>query len=341
MDSSQNGRASGNNADTLSYSPSPRINATRSPTVSDSEDILSSKASSKITDPIEAATSFGEPLHVSVSHATSRFQQIQRSLSKPRDAGEEEASIGTGGFDLAAWLTGRKEVRSPPFSKRVGLVFDDLSVYGDNTSNRHIGTVITPFYKVGKNMFHGFGIRSLLEKYRNPKQILHRMSGVVEDGEMLLVLGQPGSGCSTLLRVLGDRRGTYRKIEGTVSYGGLTPEEVAKHYRGEVAYNQEEDMHFPSLTVRKTLDFAIKCKTPNKNLVHDSKAYQSEMLPTLLEMYGLTACADTIVGNAFLRGVSGGERKRVSIAEQVATGASVDVWDGATRGLDSSSALDY
>ncbi|ORX71863.1 hypothetical protein DL89DRAFT_277579 [Linderina pennispora] len=302
MDSRQHGRASGNKADALSLTHSPQLDPIRSPTVSDPGEIVSSKVSSETNDPPEALTSFGEPLHVSISRATSRFQQIQRSLSKPRDAGEEEAS----------------EVHSPPFSKRVGLVFNDLSVYGDNTSNRHIGTVITPFYK-----------------------ILHGMSGVVEDGEMLLVLGQPGSGCSTLLRVLGDRRGTYRRIEGTVSYGGLTPEEVAKHYRGEVAYSQEEDMHFPSLSVRKTLEFAIKCKTPNKNLVHDSGAYQREMLPTLLEMYGLSACADTIVGNAFLRGVSGGERKRVSIAEQVATGASVDIWDGTTRGLDSSSALDY
>ncbi|KAJ2325626.1 ATP-binding cassette transporter snq2, partial [Coemansia sp. RSA 2673] len=131
------------------------------------------------------------------------------------------------------------------------------------------------------------------------------------------------------------------RIGGRVSYGGLTPEEVGRRYRGEVAYNQEDDVHFPTLTVRKTLEFAIQCKTPSKRVLDDRAAYEKEFLDTLLDMYGLTGCADTIVGNAFLRGVSGGERKRVSIAEQVASGASIDIWDGSTKGLDSSSALDY
>ncbi|KAJ1953224.1 ATP-binding cassette transporter snq2, partial [Linderina pennispora] len=76
-------------------------------------------------------------------------------------------------------------------------------------------------------------------------------------------------------------------------------------------------------------------------MVAHPESYQDEFLDALLDMYGLKPCADTIVGNTFLRGVSGGERKRVSIAEQIASGASVNVWDGSTRGLDSSSALDY
>ncbi|KAJ2796367.1 ATP-binding cassette transporter snq2, partial [Coemansia guatemalensis] len=175
----------------------------------------------------------------------------------------------------------------------------------------------------------------------NKRQLIHGVSGEVKEGEMLLVLGRPGSGCSTLLRVLGNHRKTYTKIDGTVSYGGLSPKEVLRHYRGEVAYNQEDDMHFPTLTVRKTLDFAIKCRTPSRQVLRDSGAYQRDVLQMLYDMYGLGGCADTIVGNAFLRGVSGGERKRVSIAEQVAIGASVEVWDNSTRGLDASSALDY
>ncbi|KAI9501140.1 ABC-2 type transporter-domain-containing protein [Coemansia spiralis] len=192
-----------------------------------------------------------------------------------------------------------------------------------------------------KSSYRGFGLIQLLGGVGNKRQLLYSISGEVKEGEMLLVLGRPGSGCSTLLRVLGNQRKTYTKIDGTVLYGGLTPKEVQRHYRGEVAYNQEDDVHFPSLTVRKTLNFAIQCKTPSRQVLQDPAAYQREVLDTLLDMYGLKACADTIVGNAFLRGVSGGERKRVSIAEQIASGASVEVWDGTTRGLDSSSALDY
>ncbi|KAJ1942838.1 ATP-binding cassette transporter snq2, partial [Linderina macrospora] len=295
----------------------------------------------------EADISFGEPLHVSVTRATSRFKSIQRTFSMSKSVADEEESTGVaeagnpGGFDLTTWLSGRQQLQGPPFAKRIGLVFDDLDVYGDNVANRHIETMITPFYKIVKSAAHGFGIKKLFNRGNDNKKILNKMSGLVEDGEMLLVLGQPGAGCSTLLRVLGNRRGTYRKIEGQVSYGGLTPEEVEKRYRGEVAYNQEDDVHFPTLTVRKTLDFAIKCKTPSKRMLADREGYEKEFLDTLLDMYGLSGCADTIVGNAFLRGVSGGERKRVSIAEQVASGASIDIWDGSTRGLDSSSALDY
>src|SRR5690554_5335955 len=58
-------------------------------------------------------------------------------------------------------------------------------------------------------------------------------------------------------------------------------------------------------------------------------------------MYGLTKQVETVVGNAFIRGISGGERKRLSIAEQMATRSSINMWDGSTRGLDASSALDY
>ncbi|KAJ2805553.1 ATP-binding cassette transporter snq2, partial [Coemansia guatemalensis] len=291
----------------------------------------------------EALTSFGEPLHVSVTRGTSRFQSIQRTYSRPISLDEEEATPPFPGsaFDLTAWLTGRQQVQGPPFAKHIGLVFDDLSVFGDNVSNRHIATVVTPLYKILMSAVHGFGIAKLFRKNDNHRQLLHGMSGVVADGEMLLVLGRPGAGCSTLLRVLGNRRGTYRRIDGRVSYGGLDPETVQRHYRGEVAYNQEDDVHFPTLTVRKTLEFAIQCKMPSKRMLKDRDGYRREFLDTLLDMYGLTGCADTIVGNTFLRGISGGERKRVSIAEQVASGASVDVWDGSTRGLDSSSALDY
>ncbi|KAJ1822352.1 ATP-binding cassette transporter snq2 [Coemansia sp. RSA 2599] len=291
----------------------------------------------------EAVQSFGEPLHVSVSRATTRFQSIQRAHSRQRaaatspsaEAGQDE------GFDLNAWLRGRQENEGPPFAKRFGLVFNDLSIYGSDVSNSHISTLITPLWKMLKTSYKGFGLFQLLSGMGNKRRILGGISGEVKEGEMLLVLGRPGSGCSTLLRVLGNHRKTYTKITGSVSYGGLTPDEVRKHYRGEVAYNQEDDMHYPTLTVRKTLDFAITCKTPSKQVLDDASAYHRDMLDMLLDIYGLSGCADTIVGNAFLRGVSGGERKRVSIAEQVASGASVEVWDGSTRGLDSSSALDY
>ncbi|KAJ2665525.1 ATP-binding cassette transporter snq2 [Coemansia sp. RSA 1199] len=289
----------------------------------------------------EASMSFGEPLHVSVTRGTSRFESIQRSLSKQSSMVDEEATAGSA-FDLMTWLTGRQQQQGPPFSTRVGLAFDELSVFGDNVRDRHIATLATPFWKLIKAARNGFGVTEMFKKTpEEHRLLLNKMSGVVEAGEMLLVLGRPGSGCSTLLRVLGNRRKTYRQIDGNVSYGGLTPDEVDKRYRSQVAYCAEEDYHYASLTVRQTLDFAIQCKMPSSSVLEDRAGYKAEFLDALLDMYGLTGCADTIVGDSEIRGVSGGERKRVSIAEQMAAGASVDIWDGSTRGLDSSTALDY
>lgn len=74
---------------------------------------------------------------------------------------------------------------------------------------------------------------------------------------MLLVLGRPGSGCSTFLKAVANKRGGFAGVEGEVSYGGIPATDQAKHYRGEVNYNEEDDQHFPTLTVEQTLTFSL------------------------------------------------------------------------------------
>jgi len=94
-----------------------------------------------------------------------------------------------------------------------------------------------------------------IQKKRHPpvKDILSGFEGVVHPGEMLLVLGRPGSGCTSLLKVLANERESFHAVEGELSYDGITPEYMAKHYRGDIGYSPEDDIHFPSLTVRQTL----------------------------------------------------------------------------------------
>ena len=112
--------------------------------------------------------------------------------------------------------------------------------------------------------------------------------------------------------------------------------------RSEVVYNQEDDDHLPTLTVGQTLRFALNTKTPKKKIPGISdKEFKEEVLNMLLSMLNIKHTVNTIVGNAFVRGVSGGERKRVSIGEMFCGGASVCSWDNSTRGLDASTALDY
>jgi ABC-type multidrug transport system ATPase subunit len=117
----------------------------------------------------------------------------------------------------------------------------------------------------------------------------------------------------------------------------------AKQHRGSIVINTEEELFFPTLTVGKTMDFATKLNIP-RTLPKDTSSpeeYRQRFKSFLLESMGIAHTEDTKVGDAFVRGVSGGERKRVSIIETLANRASVTCWDNSTRGLDASTALEY
>lgn len=173
---------------------------------------------------------------------------------------------------------------------------------------------------------------------------LYRSSGVLKPGEMCLVLGCPGSGCTTFLKSIANQRKEYGLVSGDVRYAGINAAEMAKYYKGEVVYNREDDIHLATLTVAQTLAFALSTKTPGPaaRLPGVSRdQFNEEVLNMVLRMLNIQHTAQTLVGNEFVRGVSGGERKRVSIAEMMATRARVQCWDNSTRGLDASTALDF
>ncbi len=102
------------------------------------------------------------------------------------------------------------------------------------------------------------------------------------------------------------------------------------------------DIHFPHLNVDETLSFAIACRASRSRPGGISREkYIKTVRDILATVFGLRHTYKTKVGNDYIRGVSGGERKRVSIAEALAARASVYCWDNATRGLDSSTALEF
>ena len=202
---------------------------------------------------------------------------------------------------------------------------------------------------------------SWTERVSSYSNVLPRNSGVLRPGEMILVLGAPGAGTTTFLKVVANERGSYFNVAGDVRYAGISHSEMLKHYNGEVVYNQEgrdggaprsgtlltcpaDDIHIPTLTVGQTLDFALSTKAPGSGgrLPGVSKQeFSAEVRDLLLRMLNISHTKSTLVGNEFVRGVSGGERKRVSIAEMMATRARVQSWDNSTRGLDASTALDF
>ena len=169
------------------------------------------------------------------------------------------------------------------------------------------------------------------------RKILDSSHGCVNPGEMLLVLGRPGSGCTTLLNVLANKRRGYAGVSGDVWYGSLTAQEAEK-YRQQIVINTEEELFYPSLTVKQTMDFATRLKVPFHlpDGVQSPEELRRETMEFLLQSMGIEHTRDTKVGDAFVRGVSGGERKRVSIIECLATRGSVFCWDNSTRGLDAS-----
>ncbi|CAO3700912.1 unnamed protein product [Rhizopus stolonifer] len=285
---------------------------------------------------------------VNIEDAMSNYEDLRRefttqsrlSRAKSNRTSDHAGAAETGDvkdFDLTDFLTeeDNQATQAGMRPKHLGLIWKDLVVQGLGADAKVIPTNYTcfmkaiKFWKWGKNTGTDF-------------TILKENNGFCKDGEMLLVLGRPGAGCTTLLRILANMRASYTNIGGSVTYGGIDSKEFSQKYCGEVCYNEEEDLHYPTLTVKQTLRFALKNKTPGKRLENESKnMFVSKVLYMLGNMLGLTKKMDTVVGNAFVRGLSGGERKRLSIAEQMTTRSSINCWDCSTRGLDASSALDY
>ncbi|RAL08297.1 ABC drug exporter AtrF [Aspergillus homomorphus CBS 101889] len=294
-----------------------------------------------------------ELTRVSLHRSRSVKGDAQRRRSKASRADEEKAIEGDGlsgstegdygAFDLGEFLMGghleRRTTAGEP-AKKVGVVFKNVTVKGIETGASFVRTL--PDAVIGT---FGPDLYKIICRFvpqlhfgRKPpvRDLLHDFTGAVREGEMMFILGRPGAGCSTFLKTIANDRDAFAGVEGEISYGGMSAEEQHKHFRGEVNYNQEDDQHFPNLTVWQTLKFSLI----NKTKKHDKDSIPV-IIDALLKMFGISHTKNTVVGNEYVRGVSGGERKRVSIAETLATKSSVVCWDNSTRGLDASTALDY
>ncbi|KAJ8115109.1 hypothetical protein OPT61_g3162 [Boeremia exigua] len=220
-----------------------------------------------------------------------------------------------------------------------GVCFDKLTTYGITNDDNSAKTLLTALWRTltAKDIYESTFQRLFTStNSTSHRAIISNISGVVRGGEMVLVLGNPGSGCSTFLRTVGNQHSNFTKVEGLLSFSGLSSEEVTKSYRGEVAYVPEEDEHIPTLTVRQTLSFVLRSKVPQR--FHDEI---SDYLDMYGKVFGMSHVFDTPVGNDYVRGISGGERKRVSIMETLAVDSAVIAWDNSTRGLDAASAVKY
>ncbi|KAK5069702.1 ATP-binding cassette transporter snq2 [Lithohypha guttulata] len=272
-----------------------------------------------------------------------RVLSQRRTAASDVDADEERNEVEK----LMSRMFGkeRQEHSEEEKTRHSGVVWRELTVKGAGLGASLQPTISDIF--LGPPRF----LRNLVTK--GPKaaigkppvrELLSNFDGCVRPGEMLLVLGRPGSGCSTFLKTFCNQTAGFEAVQGERTYGGTDSKRMAKDFRGEVIYNPEDDLHYATLSVKRTLRFALQTRTPGKEsrLEGESKAdYANEFLRVATKLLWIEHTLGTKVGNEYVRGVSGGERKRVSIAEAMITRASVQGWDNSSKGLDASTAVEY
>ncbi|KAK9713734.1 hypothetical protein RND81_06G047900 [Saponaria officinalis] len=163
------------------------------------------------------------------------------------------------------------------------------------------------------------------------RTILNGITGVANPGEILAVLGPSGSGKSTLLNAVAGRLHAPC-LTGTFLINGKKPTKASQKLIGFVT---QDDVLYPHLTVRETLLYCALLRLPYTITTPDKITTVDSVISEL----GLAKCQHTIIGNTFIRGVSGGERKRVSIAHEMLINPSLLILDEPTSGLDSTAAF--
>ncbi|KAG2674838.1 hypothetical protein I3760_13G155700 [Carya illinoinensis] len=168
-------------------------------------------------------------------------------------------------------------------------------------------------------------------KNKPTKRLLHGLSGYAEPGRIMAIMGPSGSGKSTLLDALAGRLSGNVVMTGNILFDG----KKRRLDYGAVAYVTQEDVMLGTLTVKETITYSAHLRLPTKLTKEE---VNSIVEGTIMEM-GLQDCADRMIGNWHLRGISGGEKKRLSIALEILTRPRLLFLDEPTSGLDSASAF--
>ncbi|KAK8962221.1 Pleiotropic drug resistance protein 6 [Platanthera guangdongensis] len=196
---------------------------------------------------------------------------------------------------------------------------------------------------------------------RKKLSILNNVSGIIHPSRLTLLLGPPSSGKTTLLLALAGRLCSDLQMSGSITYNGYSLNEFVPQRAS--AYVSQVDWHAAEMTVRETLDFSGRCQgvgikydmlmellrreknagiKPNEDLDLFMKALALEGKQTnlvveyIIKILGLDGCADTLVGDEMIKGISGGQKKRLTTAELLVGPARVLLMDEISTGLDSS-----
>ncbi|RYP32953.1 hypothetical protein DL767_004969 [Monosporascus sp. MG133] len=278
-------------------------------------------------------------VHSLARHYTSQ-SQVNGGVNPFLDEKEDSPlNPNSPNFRARSWAKAFVDLRSRTGHgfRSAGVAFQNLNVHGFGEATDYQKSVGNILLEAG-SLF-----RKITGKGKTKINILRNFDGLVQKGEMLVVLGPPGSGCSTFLKTIaGETSGIYVD-EGTYfNYNGLSSKEMHSHHRGEAIYTAEVDVHFPMLTVGDTLTFAARARAPRELPPGvDKDTYANHLRDVTMAMFGISHTVNTRVGDEYIRGVSGGERKRVTISEAALSHAPLQCWDNSTRGLDSANAVEF
>ena len=215
---------------------------------------------------------------------------------------------------------------------------------GDNFGSALLSMLMLPVSLIIKLVQFFQGDESFGPKTRD-FNVLDNVDGRIEPGKMTLILAPPGHGKSGFLKALA-RLLPANLVSGNITFSGKSADQCLAegiHLGHLVQYIDQLDQHLPFLTVRETFDFVNQNAnidpaplTSNAELL----ASHRNRLDTIVDMLNLRGCIDTIVGDNVVRGISGGEKKRVTVGEGLLTNARVLLMDEISTGLDSSVTFD-
>ncbi|KAI9398405.1 hypothetical protein POPTR_003G179000v4 [Populus trichocarpa] len=250
--------------------------------------------------------------------------------------------------------------------ERVGIEFPTIEVRYENLNieaEAYVGSSALPsFAKFIFNIIEGFFIAlHVLPSRKKPLTILKDVSGIIKPSRLTLLLGPPNSGKTTLLLALAGKLDPSLKFSGHVTYNGHEMNEFIPQRTA--AYVSQHDLHIGEMTVRETLEFSARCQgvghlhemlaelsrrekeanikpDPDVDVFMKAVATQGQeanvITDYVLKILGLEVCADTLVGDEMIRGISGGQRKRVTTGEMLVGPSRALLMDEISTGLDSS-----
>ena len=172
-----------------------------------------------------------------------------------------------------------------------------------------------------------------IRKKVDVKYLVKNITGTIIPGSLTAIMGPSGAGKTTLLDLLAGRV-VGGHFEGVILYNNRPRD---KNLKSVLAYVEQQEILLSKLTVRETLVYTARMKLPAKSVALD---VIEKRVGDVMEDLGLMECADTMVGGALTRGISGGQMKRLNIAIEMSVDPVVLFLDEPTSGLDSKMALD-